>query len=317
MRSRSLVLLSGEASSLPEAEARALFLSQDPDSEFDTPERRVLLVESDADPFLVADRIAFSRRVGLLLEDPSEAEGLVTRKKVRLRNFDLAKKPALDPEDYLRGSTAEVNLESPDFEFTLVRGEQDYLALTMPGRMNQSWSLRRPRARAFFHPSAVFPKLARAVVNLSRCNIGDVFLDPFAGTGSFAIEASLVGAEVVAMDLAERMARGSLANMGSFSQEWLGVVRADALRPPLKKVDAIATDVPYGRASSTMGRGGREVLLGALAAATGLLRSPSRAVVMHSKADQVEGTSELAVDEEHDLQVHKRLTRTITVFRRR
>jgi len=317
LRNRSLVFLSGELTSLPEAEARALFLAYDPESKFEVREKRVMLVDSSADPIAISRRIAFARRVGVLVENASQVSPIVRGKTSRLRNFDIGNKPALDPVRFLRGFNAKVDLRNPDYELTLVRGEEEYLAVTAPGVMCQGWSRRRPRVRPYFHPVATFPKLARALVNLSRCREGQVFLDPFCGTGSFPLEASVIGAKVVAIDRAQAMVQGSLANMRHFGQQWLGVVRAESLRPPLTMVDAIATDVPYGRASSTMGAGGAEILRGAVESFPMLLRKGSRAVVMHSRADQVNSSRELAVEEEHDLHVHKKLTRRITILERR
>ena len=317
MKNRSLVLLSGEPTSLPEAEARALFLAYDPESKFEVPEKRILLVETNADPFAISRRIAFARRVGMLVGSPSEVSSLVNGKTTRLRSFDLGEKPELDPVRILRGFDTKVDLRNPDYELTLVRGKGEYLAVTAPGSMCQWWVSRRPRVRPYFHPVATFPKLARALVNLSRCREGQTFLDPFCGTGSFPLEAAVVGAQVVAVDRALDMVRGSLANMRHFGQRWLGVVRAESLQPPLTMVDAIATDVPYGRASSTMGVGGARILRGALESLPPLLRKGSRMVVMHSRADAISASRELAVEEEHDLHVHKKLTRTITVLRRR
>jgi tRNA (guanine10-N2)-dimethyltransferase len=275
-----------------------------------------MVVESKADPDVIARRVAFARRIGKMVRT-TEASALLKGKRIRLRNFDLAKKPALDPSRFLRGFDVQVDLEHPEAELTLVRAQADYLAITSPGEMVQSWSRRRPRVRAYFHPSAMFPKLARALVNLSRVREGQVFLDPFAGTGSLPLEGALVGARVVAIDRAEKMVAGSLANMKRFDQHWLGVLRSDVQKLPLTSVDAVATDVPYGRASSTMGAGGIGVLRESLAVLPGLLAAGSRMVVMHSKADPVDGPREIVLEEEHDLQVHKKLTRRISVLRRR
>jgi 16S rRNA G966 N2-methylase RsmD len=315
---RSLVLLSGEGTSVPEAEARALFLTYDPGSKFESPEKRVLLVDSLADPFLVASRVAFSRRVGRLIEGPTDAQKDVLGRRVRLRNFDLGgRKPGLDPRSVLRGVDATVDLKNPDFEFSLVRGKKSYVVLTKPREMNQAWSRRRPRVRPFFHPSAIFPKLARALVNLSRFKEGEIFLDPFSGTGSLAIEAFEVGARVVASDLVSKMTLGSLANMRNFGQEWMGVIRADAFGHPVRHVDAIATDLPYGRASSTRGIDPRDVLQKTLAIMPVLLKEGSRMVVMHPQTLKIEGSAMMTLEEEHHLYVHKFLTRTITILRRR
>jgi 16S rRNA G966 N2-methylase RsmD len=315
---RSLVLLSGERTSVPEAEARALFLTYDPESRFASPERRILLVDSLADPFVVGSRIAFSRRVGRLIEGPLDVQGQLWGKRVRLRNFDLgAGKPCLDPKSVLRGVDATVDLMNPDLEFSLVRGKEDYWALTRPREMSQAWSRRRPRARAFFHPSAIFPKLARALVNLSRFREGEVFLDPFSGTGSLGLEAFEAGAKVVASDQVAKMTQGSLANMRFFGQGWLGVIRADAFSHPVRHVDAIATDLPYGRVSSTRGANPEDIMRKAMEILPPLLKKGSRMVLMHPRTLKIEGSAEVALEEEHYLYVHKLLTRTITVLRRK
>ena len=312
------MLLSGEGTTIPAAEGKALFLAYDPESKFTLPENRIVIAESNADPKLVARRMAFARRVGLLLNDPADASHLLRGKKVRLSAFrTTASRPAVDPGNLLRGVDAEVDLTDPDYEITVVDGERRYFALTVPREMNQEWHLRRPRRRAFFHPSAIFPKLSRAIVNLTRCREGQVLLDPFAGTGSILLEAAQVGAQPLAVDQTAAMSRGSLANMKKFSQSWLGVIRADAFALPLTGVDAIATDAPYGRASSTRGSRPTTVVQSALERFPSLLKSGSRMVMMHPKDIPVLDTTELVVEEEHHLYVHKRLTRAITVLRRR
>ncbi len=318
MKSRSLVLLSGEGTTVPEAEARALFLAYDPGSKFERPEARVLLAGSRADPFAIGGRVAFARRVGVQVQSPSEALPLLEGRRVRFRCFDL--RPGLPPSDpggYLNGLEASIDLDDPEFELTLVRGEREYLAVTAPMEMEQGWSGRRPRSRPFFHPSAIFPKLSRALFNMSRCREGQVFLEPFAGTGSIALEASISKARVVAIDVSGKMTRGSLSNMQHFAQAWMGVVRADSAFLPLEGVDAVATDLPYGRASSTRGRIPADMMALLTHSLAGAMKRDARAVVMHPQWVHVDGDGEFAVEEEHDLHVHKLLTRTISVLRRR
>ena len=318
LKNRSLVLLSGERTSIPRAEAQALFLTYDSSSKFVSPEERVLIVQSSADPLLVGTRVAFARRVGFMISDPSDAADVIKGKKVRMRVYSLSVGGATnDWQKMLQSIDAKIDLENPDFEFTVVEGKRRYLALSSPLKMSQGWSLRRPRQRAFFHPSAIFPKLSRALVNLSRCRAGDLFLDPFAGTGSLPLEAAEVGAKVLAFDQSEKMTHGLLANMKKFGQQWLGVVRCDSLMPPLSGVNAIATDVPYGRASSTRGRDVRSIVQAAVETMPALLSRGSRMVMMHPKHVPVEPTSDWALEEQHHLYVHKLLTRTITVLRRR
>jgi tRNA (guanine10-N2)-dimethyltransferase len=318
LKNRALALLSGEGTTLSEGEAKSIFLAYDRDSEFESPMPRVILARTEADPFVVGSRIAFARRVGYLIDDPKDAAPILAGHSFRFRCFDLgSNRSPPDPGKYLEGIEGSVDLGHPEFELTLVRGSDEYLAVTAPSRMRQGWARRRPRVRPFFHPSAIFPKLSRALFNLSRCKEGGKFLDPFAGTGSILIEAALAGARVVALDQSEKMVRGALANMKGFGQDWLGLVRADATLLPISEIDAVATDVPYGRVSSPRGRKTAELLQLTLPA---LAQATSRGgfiVIMHPQDIPIERDRELAVVEEHHLHVHKLLTRTITVLRRR
>ena len=317
LKSRTLVLLSGEGTTIPAAEARALFLAYDPDSQFESPEPRVLIADSQADPLRVESRIAFARRVGRLVEDRSQLADYLNGRRMRFRCFNLGRGPRPEPGDYLDGLRVEVDLEAPECELTLVRGERDYAAVTMPGRMVQGWSGRRPRLRPFFHPSAIFPKFSRALVNLSRCKEGDVFLDPFSGTGSILLEAYLVGATVVAMDVSEQMVRGGKRNMEHFCQEWAGTVRADSTFPPVRGIGASATDIPYGRASSTRGKRPEEILRLLLGPMSEAMVPRSLLVLMHPQSVPVPRSAGFSLVEEHHLHVHKLLTRTVTVLERR
>ena len=318
MTNRLLVLLSGEKTSLPEAEAKALILTYDPKATFSMPEARVLIARTSAGPERVAGRVAFARRVGVLLSDPADASDAVKGRRIRLRSFSVADTPTERPAaaSVLRGLDAEVDLEDPDYEFSLVIGRDQYLALSSPRVMNQSWASRRPRKRPFFHPSAIFPKLSRALVNLTRCQEGEVLLDPFVGTGSIPIEASEVGLVPVAIDRSKRMAEGALSNMIALGQSWLGIIRADAFSLPLIKVDGVATDVPYGRASSTGGVTTRAVVDFAMESLPALLDHGRRLVVMHPSHTRLESSSELRVEEEHYIYIHSKLTRAITILRK-
>lgn len=315
--SRSLVLLSGEGTTIPLAEAEALFLAYDSRARFESPEPRVLIADSSADPLKVGSRIAFARRVGHLVSDKSETARLLDGHRVRFRCFDLRQGTAPDPEEYLKGLRVTVDLRNPEYEVTLARGESDYVAVTAPGAMRQGWSKRRPRTRPFFHPSAIFPKLARALVNLSRCREGSIFLDPFSGTGSIPLEATLIGANVVAMDMAERMVKGGKQNMRHFGQQWMGTIRADSTSPPLMRVDAIATDIPYGRASSTKGRRPKDLMDSVLGQLAQVMAPHSFLVLMHPNAVPVPASRQFSLLGEHHLYVHKFLTRAITVLERR
>jgi len=317
-------MLSRESTGIPEAEARALVGDLDPTAKFESPEGGLLIAETSADPSGIEARVAFSRRVGLLVPDGHLGEehiSLLRRGTYRVRVFGEG--DGGKGEEAIISSIAEkvegkVSLDAPDREVSAYVGEdgsRTYLAITMPRSMRQGWATRRPRSRAFFHPSAIFPKLSRALVNLSGVQPGEAFMDPFCGTGSLLIEASIIGAEPLGIDIARKMVRGARRNSIKYGQPWLGLVRADSRSLPIREVSAVATDIPYGRASSAGGLRSSEILRSLVEGAPAVLPEGGKLVVMHPKSLQVDAGG-LRVEQELEIYVHRTLTRAITVMRK-
>ena len=317
-----IVLLSGEALTLPEAEARALILAQDEGANIEKIEDRLLLARTTADPSIIAGRIAFSRRVGELVPegDLKSIGKKLKGSRFRVKTFSTHNgKPETENiiSSVANQIAGKVDLENPDFEISVVCGERrDYYALTTPGVMRQDWIRRRPRGRAYFHPAAMFPKISRCFVNLTRVNPGGILLDPFVGTGSILLEADIVGACALGIDLSRKMTRGAKRNQEKYDQRWLGIVRADSRALPLQTVDAIATDVPYGRASSTEGSATGSILESLVLQSGQLLRANGRLVVMHPLSVQVPRNDAFRMEGEHLIYTHRKLTRAISVLRR-
>ncbi len=317
-----LFFLSGEPTSIPEAEARALILTYDPSAEIARPEERIIIATTSADPYEISRRIAFARRVGLLIPDgelQSDHLRMLSGSSYRVRVYGRARENSGSRETINRLASqtdAKIDLRTPEFEISVIGGSRNYFTLTRPNEMRQGWVSRRPRSRAYFHPAAIFPKLARALVNLTRVREGGTLLDPYVGTGSLLIEGFLVRAKCVGVDISGKMVRGSLANGKKLEQEWLGIVRADTSLLPVNSVDAIVTDVPYGRASSGEGSDTASHLEALANSTRRILKCGGRAVIMHPKQVEILPSENLEVEEEHQLPVHRKLTRTITVLRR-
>ena len=213
---------------------------------------------------------------------------------------------------------AKVDLRSPKKPFRgILAGSLFHLGLIMHQRPKGSIHRRRPRKRAVFHPSTMPPKLARCLVNLSEVRDGETFLDPFCGVGGIAIEASLLGCNVVGVDALSRMVRSARRNLAHFGLKSYGLVRGDARNLPLRNVDAIATDPPYGTGASTLKSTTKDILASFLPQARSIL-SPDGKVVFASPLGT--GAIDLAesqgfkVFDRHELYVHRSLTREILVL---
>jgi tRNA (guanine10-N2)-dimethyltransferase len=176
---------------------------------------------------------------------------------------------------------------------------------------------RRPRRRPFFHPSAMQAKLARCMVNLAKPKAGDLVLDPFCGTGTTLIEASLIGCRTLGLDIQRRMARGTCRNLAHFNVGPEGVVVGDVRNLPITKVDCVVTDPPYGISSSTLKRTTSQIVEELLTSVYDCLGKDERVCFAAPKSLKISVVGEVLGYkhlESHFVYVHRSLTREVVVL---
>ncbi len=179
-----------------------------------------------------------------------------------------------------------VNLESPDNEVVVVlAGPEDSSShwdeahggqLVVWGIRNESsvgaYTGTSPTDRPFFKPVTLDPRLARLMVSLSHSGgTPSAVVDPFCGTGGIAIEASMLGIEVLASDLDPEMIAGTLTNLqcaGGRGEYRVEECPADRIHETWghRPGCSFVFDPPYGR-NAWASDDGLEVLLGALRSA--------------------------------------------------
>ncbi|MGF3521979.1 MAG: TRM11 family SAM-dependent methyltransferase [Candidatus Bathyarchaeia archaeon] len=118
----------------------------------------------------------------------------------------------------------------------------------------QKRDVEKPVQRKIF---AVPPRIAKIIVNLSRCTTGKVFLDPFCGVGTILQEALLAGAKVIGIDLNRWCVDAARRNLTWIEREYslddanFTVLQGDARRLTSKlrePIDCIATEPDLGPA---------------------------------------------------------------------
>ncbi len=213
-----------------------------------------------------------------------------------------------------------VNLKSPQKTFIGILTGSRFLFGLMKAEVRAKGFIKRgSKGKVFTHSAEMPPKLARCMVNLAQPRSGDVVLDPFCGTGSFLLEASLIGCRVLGFDVLRLMVRGSLRNLFIFNLSSEGLMVADAQNLPLRDgtVDCIVTDPPYGISATTLGLERREVFEGFLSGTARLLKSGRRICVAAPETVHVGEIGErlgFKHVESHLIYIHRSLTREIAVF---
>ena len=146
-----------------------------------------------------------------------------------------------------------VNLKKPELLFFGIFVKNRFVfGINLFQKRKKNFKLIPLQSRPFFHPSALNPRLARVMVNLSQIKEDEIFLDPFCGTGSILIEAYLIGClNIIGIDINQKMIKGAKKNLKKFSIEDKNLLIGDSNHIPLREISAVATDPPYGRSSST------------------------------------------------------------------
>ncbi|NIM46531.1 MAG: methyltransferase, partial [Nitrososphaeria archaeon] len=132
------------------------------------------------------------------------------------------------------------------------------------------------------------------------------------------IEAGMMGLKIVGCDISKRMVCGAKKNLQWVGLKPLGILRADASRPPIKKADVVVTDPPYGVSASTAGRSYSELYGSLLNYSSLILPSGGRLVLVHPRRFDLKVPEKNDFKEVHSfsIRVHRSLTRIVKVFER-
>lgn len=336
MTNKKFFLLSGERSTLPQAELRAIVETYDDKARFEAINDRVMVVDGRFDLKTILKRSAYANAGGNLLTHCKIENAEKSIKAIAFDEFmedsvsfaayifNLSDQHLSGKMEAIIGSAvkerlpkAKVSLKNPqNIVIGIIFGEHLLLGFT-DYMVKRIWKSRRPRARPFFHPSALYPKFARGLVNLSHVREGDLLLDPFCGTGSVLIEASIIGINTIGIDVSMKMCRGSMDNLKHYMLESLGVINSDALMLPIRNVDAIVTDVPYGRCASSRGIKTMNLLQDFILQADAIIPKGRYCIIVHPNTIELNNSDAFEVKERHEVYVHRSLTRAITVLRKR
>ena len=353
--SKLFFLLSGENKSLPAAEVKAILEAEGYIYQNPIVLDQVLQLEADVDSVrAVQVRSAYTRVCAQELFTSNANLADIT-KMVSETDFKSVLKPGesfvvrinriknyadkeintmtleIELGKQILGATegTKVNLKSPDKTFIgIITDEKLVLGLKLTDITSKTFSERRPRKKPFFHPSAMPSKMARCMVNLAHAKVESVLLDPFCGTGTSLIEATYIGCRAVGVDAQRRMILGTKKNLHYFSIAAEGLILVDSRKIPLFKVDAIVTDPPYGRSSSTLKSTTKQLVRDVLSASHRLLRIGQRICIAlpisvnelgevnRMSEDVVELVKELGYKtiESHLVFIHRSLTREIMVY---
>ncbi|NYT18784.1 MAG: methyltransferase domain-containing protein [Methanosarcinales archaeon] len=217
---------------------------------------------------------------------------------------------------YRKGFNA--NLKEPDVEFRLILSEKCVFGSVIASVDRSAYEARAPHKKPFFYPGVLRPRVARALVNMAMVKKTDIVFDPFCGTAGILVEAGLVGARVIGLEVRYKIAVGAHMNLQHFNTDHT-MMLGDACRVPLvdASIDAVIADPPYGRSARIEAESLHHLYEASFAEMYRVLKPGGTAIIV-SEIDIAEFVKDAGfVTKAQYLQrVHKSLTRKITVLQK-
>jgi len=222
---------------------------------------------------------------------------------------------------------ARADVKHPDIEIILFFGPEIYIAKKLIEINRRAFDSRRAHNRPFFAPISLHPRLARCLINLAELHESDVVLDPFCGTGGLLIEAGLMGFTIIGSDIDSRMVSGTKINLDhcgikDYSLYNMDIANltelfsdTDSRHNQYSPPQAIVTEPPYGRASTTKGEALDSLLIRAFRIFNQIL-PPNGHVVISLPDPKLpsETFQKFKLKYKFTIRIHKSLTKTIFVL---
>lgn len=208
-------------------------------------ETEKLLFFSTDRPDKIVSRVAYSKRIGKVID----GDGTITispRKSYAIREKRDQGKESLI-ERVARRIEGKVDLGNPEVAIYIYNSDEPVITETIYERGMDKLLDPRYRTKPMNHPSSISSVLARGMINIAGLKEGDVFVDPFAGTGTYLIEGFRMGISSYGIDRSWKMVEGGNLNLRHFG--FPENIRQGDFSDLVSVVNAaaIVTDPPYGR----------------------------------------------------------------------
>jgi tRNA (guanine10-N2)-dimethyltransferase len=284
---------------------------------------RVLLINKKFD----FGRLAYTQKVYKLIEIVQDIEEIKKinfqkyyKKSFRVRLIRISDNLGNDYHERSIGSmiwkkldNPKVEMDNPGTKFSFIFTKKNiYVCLEIIDLDKTEMRLRDSKFRPGLHPSTMNSLFARALVNLSCIKKNEVFMDPFCGVGGILLEAGSLKCKLIAYDINPYIIEKCKKNLEHYKIRNFKVKVMNALEVK-DRVDAIATDLPYGRHSSLHGMKIEDLYNQFTARAFLILKKKKRLVIVMPSTVNINHKG-FTLKAEILNRIHKGLTRKILVL---
>lgn len=149
---------------------------------------------------------------------------------------------------------ARISVSGPEVIIKVYIGTRTCVGVLVHSRNKKQFLERQPDLKPYFRPGVIVPKSARALINISEIERGEVLLDPMCGAGTILTEAGLMGIDFLGVEAYADIVEGCAVNLKHYGLP-VNVLRGDVRALPFKDetFHTIITDFPYLKSSRSFG----------------------------------------------------------------
>ncbi len=269
---------------------------------------------------------AFVRKVSKILTKADSLESLSTpdlpegKFYVRFTDSSNCHDANIEPQiGTLLNGQGRISFKKPDFVIRAYHDKEWFICLEIYSGNSSDFEKRRAPMRPFFSPISIDPRHARFMVNCSETRPGDLIFDPFCGTGGILLEAGLMKRRIMGNDWSLQMSTGASLNLKYFGIRDYKINNEDFLKIEISEpVDAIVTDLPYGKNSRLSQKNIAELYGNSFRKFRNILKEDGVCVVVVSERNILsEAEPFFQIAGVFPYRVHRSLTRYFAILRRK
>ncbi|MEF8873480.1 MAG: methyltransferase [Candidatus Thermoplasmatota archaeon] len=251
-----------------------------------------------------------------LLEDHEFPEGSIAVRTEKVKGGETDTKKIREELGDLISGTNSIDLESPDHEIFALVSTDLFLGKKIYEVDRKKLRGRQVKNRPFSSPISLKPWFTIALINLARPSRSSRLHDPFCGTGGLLIEGGKMGLEVSGGDKDPEMIKGCEKNLNEFDVK-CELKEGDVSQTIPEDIEIVATDPPYGRASSTSKEDLKSIYQRLFEASAERLKEGGRLAAIFPEEEYISmGEEHLELLERYRTKVHGSLDRNFTVFKK-
>lgn len=149
---------------------------------------------------------------------------------------------------------AKVSVSTPELIIKVYIASKMHVGVLVHSRNKKQFLERQPDLKPYFRPGVIIPKFARALINISEIDRGEILLDPMCGAGTILTEAGLMGIDFLGVEAYADIVEGCAVNLRHYGLP-VNVLKGDVKTLPFKDeaFHTVITDFPYLKSSRSFG----------------------------------------------------------------